>query len=139
VPTGEAGATLSVKTFSSFFRILFNASYLSKASSERLLAILSRSSFRSGIAAGVPPNIVVANKYGEQSPGPQVPAGELHDCGIVYYPDSPYVLCVMTEGPGFEGNAAAIREISRMVFSIVDENQRTQDQSRDAARLPNRP
>jgi len=27
---------------------------------------------------------------------------QLHDCGIVYYPETPYLLCVMTKGWNFE-------------------------------------
>ena len=117
----EAGRdVLSVRSFAKFFRVLFNASYLTKRSSEQLLSLLSRSSFRSGIASGVPDGVAVANKYGQQELGPRGEIKELHDCGIVYYPKSPYLLCIMTKGERFEGNAAAIQEISRLVFSIVD-------------------
>ncbi|MDH4162742.1 MAG: serine hydrolase [Nitrospirota bacterium] len=123
-PTNEPRDYLSIRSFSMLFRTLFNASYVSKDASEELLSLLSRSSFRQGIAAGVPEGVMIANKYGEQQLGPAGSVKELHDCGIIYYPDSPYLLCVMSKGDSYEADEAAIREISRFVFSVVDSEQR---------------
>lgn len=119
---------LSVREFATFFRILYNASYLDKSSSELLLSYLSKSSFRAGIAAGVPEGVTVAHKHGEQ----ELRGGaekELHDCGIVYYPQKPYLLCVMSKGDSFENNAEAIRDISRFVYEAVDAHRQTQSQA----------
>jgi beta-lactamase class A len=123
-PANNPRDYLSVRSFSMLFRTLFNASYVSKDASERLLSLLSRSSFRRGIASGVPEGIAIANKYGEQQLGPGGNSRELHDCGIIYYPDSPYLLCIMSKGDSYEADEAAIREISRFVFSVVHTHQR---------------
>lgn len=110
---------LSVQTYESFFRILFNASYISRNSSEWALEILSKSEFRTGLVAGVPPSVKVSHKFGEKS---DASAGtvQLHDCGIVYYPRHPYLLCVMSKGQNFELLGDIIAEVSKITFTEVD-------------------
>jgi beta-lactamase class A len=98
------------------FRVLYNATYLSRDYSEKALQLMSQSSFTQGIVAGVPSSTVVSHKLGLV--GIQNSAGittehELHDCGIVYAND-PYLLCVMTRGssplPTMEGIIANISQ-----------------------------
>jgi beta-lactamase class A len=109
---------LSVQTYESFFRVLYNASYLNREASEWALDILSKSEFRTGLVAGVPSNIAIAHKFGEKS---DVKDGtvQLHDCGIIYYPQHPYLLCVMSQGPNFELLDDIIAEISRISFATI--------------------
>lgn len=112
------GGTLSLgpRHFASMLRILYNASYLSIAMSERALELLARSEFRDGLVAGVPAGVTVANKFGERAEGGIV---QLHDCGIIYAPERPYILCVMTEGARFADLAGVIADVSRLVASEV--------------------
>src|SRR5579859_1572645 len=83
------------------FRVLYNATYLSRDHSEDLLKILGQSSFDQGITAGVSSSTIVADKLGLVGIAPNniTTEHELHDCGIVYAKD-PYLLCVMTRGAG---------------------------------------
>ncbi|HSX39929.1 MAG TPA: serine hydrolase [Candidatus Saccharimonadales bacterium] len=114
-PTGD---TISVKDYASFFRILYNASYLNGTLSEKALQLLSKSTFMQGIVAGVPKDTVVAHKFGERF---HEDTGEkqLHDCGIVYAPKHPYLLCVMTKGNDYDLLSKSIAEISTIVYSKV--------------------
>lgn len=114
---------LSVQTYESFFRILYNASFLSRGASDWALALLAKSDFRSGLVAGVPPSIEVAHKFGEKSDATSGTV-QLHDCGIIYYPKHPYLLCVMSQGANFEYLDDVIAEISRLTFNAVDRQSR---------------
>lgn len=109
---------LSVQTYASFFRILYNATYLSREASEWALDLLARAEFRAGLVAGVPPGVTVAHKFGEKSDVSDGPF-QLHDCGIVYFPGNPYLLCVMSRGPSFEALDEVIRGVSRIVYGEV--------------------
>jgi beta-lactamase class A len=109
---------LSVQTYASFFRILYNATYLSREASEWALATLAQSEFRAGLVAGLPAGVHVAHKFGEKSDAPRG-AFELHDCGIVYYPGNPYLLCVMSSGRSFEELDDEIAAVSRLVWQQV--------------------
>lgn len=116
---------LTPKLYASFFRVLYNASYLSRDSSERALSLLSQTTFNDGIVAGLPSGTLVAHKFGERpivSPtdATDMTGAELHDCGIVYYPDDPYLLCIMTRGKDFDDLAASIATVSRTVYQEVD-------------------
>ena len=51
---------------------------------------------------------------------------QLHDCGIVYYPKHPYLLCVMTRGDSFEYLDDTIRDISHLVYQEVNEHYQEQ-------------
>ncbi len=108
---------LSVKDYATFFRILFNASYLNHENSERALALLAESEFADGLVAGVPAGVVVAHKFGEA--GDEV-VHQIHDCGVVYYPNHPYLLCVMTRGSSILGLEEAIAATSRFVYDKID-------------------
>jgi len=111
--------SITVKQYSSFFRILYNATYLSKKMSELSLKILSESNFNRGIEAGLPSDIVVSHKFGERG-YLDSNIKQLHDCGIIYYPGAPYLLCVMTKGNNFNELSGIISDISRMVYEKVN-------------------
>jgi beta-lactamase class A len=115
---GQPRAFMSVYTYAAFFRVLYNASYVGKQLSEWALATLADSEFRRGLVEGVPPAIPVAHKFGESRDDA---SGEvqLHDCGVVYAPEHPYLLCVMTRGTSFEFLDDAIASTSRLIFSEV--------------------
>jgi beta-lactamase class A len=110
---------LSVQTYASFFRILYNATYLNKVRSEQALALLTQTEFRNGIVAGVPKDLAVAHKFGEHRDDA---AGkmQLHDCGIVYYPQHPYLLCIMTRGGSFEYLDDAVAAISKIIYTEIN-------------------
>jgi beta-lactamase class A len=122
VPTtkDESGlGYMSAKSYGLIWRVLYGASYLSRSLSEKALEILAQTDFDGGLRAGVPVNLVVAHKFGSYTS----PAGmnEMHDCGIIYYPQHPYLLCVMTRGSKSFGELAdVIKNISMLVYEGVD-------------------
>ena len=110
---------VNVKNYASFFRILFNASYLNQTNSEKALEFLSESEFKDGLVAGVPNNIIVSHKFGERElEGKNL--DQIHDCGVIYYPNHPYLLCVMTKGSTPQKLIKAIYEVSSLVYKQVD-------------------
>ncbi|MBA3732856.1 serine hydrolase [Patescibacteria group bacterium] len=107
---------VDTKTYASFFRVLFNASYLNKNSSEIALSMLSKGEFNKGLQSLIPQDLVVAHKFGIRSDGN---VDQLHDCGIIYYPGHPYLLCIMSKGDNFEKMASSIGEVSKFVYDRV--------------------
>lgn len=106
---------MSVKEYSALFRVLYNASYLNHVYSEKALAILSKSTFNQGLVSGIPREVRVAHKMGEREL--QNGIRQLHDCGIVYLENHPYLLCIMTRGYDFEKLSKIISMISSQVYS----------------------
>ncbi len=111
---------ISVKTYSLFFRTLYNSTILNRNDSEKALQLLSKTTFKTGIIAGIPENIAVAHKFGAHVSPPI--GNELHDCGIIYYPQKPYLLCVMTRGRDANKLALVITNISKSVFEFIKNN-----------------
>lgn len=115
---GDEENFMSVRSYASFFRILYNASYLEKNNSEKALEILSQSKFKDGIVAGLPADVPVAHKFGERrymDDGREVK--QLHDCGIVYARNRNYLLCIMTRGDDFDKQKILISDISKAVYA----------------------
>ncbi len=112
---------ISSKMFALFFRILYNATYLSPKASEEALELLTRTTYMNGLVAGVPEGIKIAHKWGEHvvSERGGVPSEELHDCGIIYLPEHPYLLCVMTRAATLEAAESVIASISKTVYEAV--------------------
>lgn len=115
------GWTSSVRSYAAALRALFNVSYLDSASSNTVLSLLVQSTFSQGLASGVPSGVKVAHKFGEgtgtDSSG-KILTYTLNDCGIIYKPDQPFILCVMTEGSDFSSMEATIQDITRTVYAV---------------------
>jgi beta-lactamase class A len=112
----------TVGSYSLFLRVLFNATYLDRDYSEQLLQLLSEGDFAQGIRAGVPSSVPVAEKFGDaripNAQGVQVGA-ELQNCGIIYYPDHPYILCIMTKGASVADLEQTIAGVSKLIYQNV--------------------
>jgi beta-lactamase class A len=101
------------------FRRLEQRRAVSEEASERMLEVLRRQEFKSGIPAGLPEEVRtaagIAHKTGETST-------VCHDAGIVHVPErSPYVVAILTE---WEDGASpqrreTIARISRAVYEQV--------------------
>ncbi len=110
---------LTVKEYAGFFRILFNSSYLSRENSEKALALLSQTEYDEALPAGVPKEVTVAHKFGEAGTGDA--ERQLHDCGVVYFPNHPYLVCIMTRGHDTETLKTTMKDISRFIYQKINE------------------
>lgn len=112
---------ISLKEYSSFFRILYNAAYLTPKTSEFALSLLTETDFKEGIVYWVPASIQVANKFWERVY--QSPTGgktyQIHDCGVVYYKKYPYMICIASRGVDEKKLANTIGETSRIVYEEI--------------------
>lgn len=119
----DANSMMSVKDYASFFRILYNSSYLNRSMSEKSLEILSRVEYKKGIVFGVPWGVRVSHKFGERQTNiDHKIVNQLHDCGIVYHEKYPYLLCVMTRGNDIEKLNSSIGKISKIIFEKINQN-----------------
>lgn len=108
---------ITVQNYAAIYRILYNSSYLNLAMSNKALEVLAQSQFKDGIVAGIPQNIKVAHKFGEQKNGDEQ---QLHDCGVVYYVPNPYIVCIMTRGKDVGELESVIQRISRDIYKEVE-------------------
>jgi len=123
---------VTLTAYASFFRVLYNASYLNKTMSEKALRYLSRTAFREGVVAGIPSNVDCAVKFGERTIQAEVggESGErtmkqLHEFGIIYYPNRPYLIGVMARGEDPGKLANILREVTSLIYEEVDRQLRT--------------
>lgn len=117
----EIRASISLKEYSSFFRILYTASYLSPSSSQYALSLLTKTDFSDGIRKWVPPDIQIANKFWEKIyiDKDDVKTYQLHDCGIVYYAPYPYIACISAKSKNIEKLRYVIGETSRIIYEEI--------------------
>jgi beta-lactamase class A len=113
---------VSLKIVSTFLRVLYNASYLNEAMSEKALRYLTECTYRDGIVAGLPKDIVVAHKFGERFFQNEK---QLHEVAIVYHTENPYILAIMTKGDDQSKLSEVIKNISELVYREVDSQYRT--------------
>lgn len=107
---------ISARDYSKFLELLYNASYLSNSASEYATELLAEAAFKDGILKKLPKPTAVAHKMGEWGYGNTV---ELHDCGIVYVENNPYIITVMTRGKDMEKLSDIIGNISQMTYETM--------------------
>lgn len=84
---------IAARGYSSFFKCLYYACYNNFSDSQEILSYLSNASATNRLVAGVGGKATaVAHKIGTFNTKAQ------SDCGIVYYPNRNYALCVMVDG-----------------------------------------
>ncbi len=116
IPVAGEDYSMTVRTYASFFKILYNATYLNREHSEKILNLLSQTTFDKGLVSGVPSDTIVSHKFGERAYENNSTV-QLHDCGIIYKPGRPFLLCVMMRGTDFDILAKNIADIARLVFN----------------------
>jgi beta-lactamase class A len=108
----------TVRDYSLFMRIIFNAGYLTIENSEYAAELLSECEFKDGIVKGIPAKTKIAHKFGES--GNQFEK-QLHESAVVYLNDGGgYLLTVMTKGKDMKTLSDLIGEISRTVYEDVN-------------------
>ena len=102
-----------------FFKAIFNASYLNPEYSDYAARLLSNCAFKAGFAKGFPKGTKMWHKFGEwRYPGHDY---ELHESGVVYVQEVPYLLTVMTKGRDTDKQAEGIATISRAIYKLLVE------------------
>lgn len=108
----EGQVIITTKGYSSILKALYFSSVLDKDDSQYLLDLLTRSDFKDKLRFPIPKEIVIANKAG-------VFYKDLHqDCGIVYVPRRPYILCMASLSSEAEATKRMII-VSEMVYKYV--------------------
>jgi beta-lactamase class A len=102
--------------YSKFFRVLYNASYIRPEYSEYALGLLTQSTYKDGLCAGVPANYKIAHKFGERIIGDKA---QLHEFGIIFYDGDPYMLGIMSKGSSLKQLSEILAQISRITFDEV--------------------
>ncbi len=118
INTASSSPLVSPKSYSSIFRSLYLASFLLEGESNYLLDILTRTIFHDKIPAGVPKDVLIAHKIGVFDRADT--AEKVYtDCGIVYVPLRPYILCIFVQ----DTESVAVKHmslISKMVYGYVN-------------------
>jgi len=108
----------TVRDYSLFMRVIFNAGYLTIKNSEYAAELLSECDFKDGILKGIPKNTKIAHKFGES--GNQIEK-QLHESAVVYLDNGGgYLLTIMTKGKDVKKLSDLIGEISRTVYEDVN-------------------
>lgn len=113
---------ISSKQYSNNLRALYYSTYLKRPFSELGLSIMSETDYNNQIPAGVPDEIPVSHKIGYFFT--QDGKAGYHDCGIIYYPNKPYILCVMSKQTTRDEADLVIKNLSKITYEYIDEKQR---------------
>ncbi|HSX17587.1 MAG TPA: serine hydrolase [Patescibacteria group bacterium] len=110
----EAGqAVINAKSYSSVLKGLYFSSYLEKKDSQELLGYLTKSAATNRLTQNLPASVLVAHKIGVYNA-----SWAESDCGIVYVPKRPYIVCIMVGLPEDQANAF-IADISKTIYDFV--------------------
>ena len=108
---------ISAKEYTRILRVLYTSSYLEPENSEKILELLSQSTFKDFLSQGIPSDIKFSHKYGENKE-----YNIFADSGIVYIPGKPYMLTIIIKGKDSTPDTIAwvtslMKEISEYVYN----------------------
>lgn len=104
--------SIGAKSYASIFKALYLASIINREHSEKILEYLTQTPFNDKLVAGVPEGVKVSHKIG-------VYQGKAYqDCGIVYVPERPYMLCMMSISDEKDA-VVRMRDLSRVIYTYV--------------------
>jgi beta-lactamase class A len=109
----NGNAVITARAYSSVMKSLYYASFLSNADSETILGYLTKSTETRRLTAQLPKGVLVAHKNGVNNT-----IWAQSDCGIVYVPNRPYLICVMVGLPEDQANTF-IANVSKTVYDYV--------------------
>lgn len=106
-------AVIDAESYASVLRSLYLSSYLNKTDSQEVLTYLTHSEETRRLTAQLPDGVTVAHKNGVFNS-----SWSESDCGIVYVPKRPYILCIMLGLPEEQSNLL-IAQLSREIYDYV--------------------
>lgn len=109
----EDRLTISARSYSSFLKCLYFSCYLSPDNSQQILTFLSSTNFNDRLRAGVPSEITMSHKIGTFN------NSVMSDCGIIYEPKRPYLLCIMLEVADDQTGNQHFAAISKMAYEYI--------------------
>ncbi len=112
--TENGQAVINARSYASVLKGLYFSAYLNKQDSQQILDYLTQSTATNRLVAELPGGVKVAHKIGVYNSG----AWAESDCGIVYVPKRPYVICAMVGLPEDQANTF-IADVSKMVYDYV--------------------
>jgi len=104
--------TTTVKEMGDYLVKLYQNKLISAKNKEKIFTALTKTDFEDRITKGVPENIRVVHKIGNEIQA-------YNDCGIIFGP-KPYILCVLTKEVAEAEALAVIPKISRLVWEYVE-------------------
>lgn len=108
----DAETAVSAQEYASVMKCLYLSCFINKQHSNQILEWLSQSTSPARITAGVPKGIKVAHKYGTAGGKSE------SDCGIVYAPNRPYLLCMLVKADS-ETATQLMSRLSAQVYGYV--------------------
>lgn len=122
--TQNESPVVSAKNYSSILKSLYFSSYLTAHDSNEILNILTKSHFNDEIAKPIPQTIPVAHKIGVLDIADNNSTPLYDDCGIIYIPERPYILCIMTKAK--QQNALPyMQDLSKIIYTYVSQVNQT--------------
>lgn len=104
--------SIGARSYASVLKALYLASVVNREHSQKILKYLTQTPFNDKLVAGVPSDIKVAHKIG-------IYQGKIYqDCGIVYVPSRPYLLCMMSHSNEDDARSRMV-SISKTVYEYV--------------------
>lgn len=99
----------SVKDCADLLSQVYEGTFVSEAASERILSAMKEQRVRTKIPAGLPEDVICANKTGELS-------NVENDTAVIFAPGGDYIFCVMSDrvSPGTAQNE--IKEMSGLIY-----------------------
>jgi beta-lactamase class A len=104
---------MTIMEYNRYFRVLYNASYLSQNNSQWALGLLTKSNYKEAFVKGLPTSVTIAHKFGER---PYEQGHNFHEAGLVYLKNKPYLLVVMTRGKDNTKLPSVVSHISKMCY-----------------------
>ena len=109
----DGQAVITARSYASVLKGLYFSAYLNHTDSQELLGYLTHSTAGNRITAQLPKSVPVAHKIGVYNAN-----WAESDCGIVYVPKRPYLLCVMVGLPEDQANDF-IAGVSKDIYEYV--------------------
>lgn len=118
-PLAKMNFQISAAHYALFFRMLYSSTFVNAEHSQTIMEFLTQTNFPVAIQHPLPPDLIIAHKWGVYNSPPDANGAtyqELHDCGVVYVPEKPYLICLMTKGATQEALASFMSTISDIIY-----------------------
>ncbi|MEI6815869.1 MAG: serine hydrolase [Bacteroidota bacterium] len=113
----EKDYLMNVQDCSRPIKVLYNAGFLTINSAEYAMEVLTHSNYKDGIMKQLDTGVVVAHHFSLTKTAKNL---QLHEFGIVYCNNHPYLLGIMTKGANEVELSQIISTISKMIFDEMN-------------------